>query len=65
MEQQSLDGSRMMFDMCKEEASSGSMVVSLAGLKKFMHILTVKMGRWFDGSDDFYSVYMRCSLRVC
>jgi hypothetical protein len=37
-----------MFDTCREEAPSGAMVASSAGLTKFMQILTVKMGRWFD-----------------
>jgi hypothetical protein len=65
MAQWNLDGSRMIFDTCREEAASGAMVASSAGLTKFMRILTLKMGRRFYDSDDFYGVYIRCSLRVC
>jgi hypothetical protein len=38
---------------------------SSAGSMKFMHILILKMAWWFDGGDDYCSVYIRCSLSVC
>jgi hypothetical protein len=46
----------------REEAPSGAMVASSAGLTKFMQILTMKIAQRFDGGDDICSMYMRCSL---
>jgi hypothetical protein len=60
-----LHGGRVLFDTSREEAPSGAMVASSAGSAKFMRILTMKIARWFNGCDDFYGVYTRCSLRVC
>jgi hypothetical protein len=61
----SLDGGHGLRCVRREEAPSGAMVASSAGSAKFMRILTMKIAWRFDGSDDFCSVYMRCSLSVC
>jgi hypothetical protein len=63
--QRSLNDSCVMFDTCREEAPSSAMVALSVGLKKFMQILTMKMGWRFDDGDGLCSMYMRCSLRVC
>jgi hypothetical protein len=60
--QRGLDSGRMMVDTCREEASSGAMVASSAGSTKFIQILFLETTQWFDGGDDFCSVYTRCSL---
>jgi hypothetical protein len=54
-----------MFDTCREEAPSRVMVASLAEFTKFMKILTMDIGWWFEGADNFFSVYIKCLLRVC
>jgi hypothetical protein len=47
------------------EALSSVVVASMAGTAKFMWIFTLKIAHQIDGGDDFYSVCMRYSLRVC
>jgi hypothetical protein len=47
----SLDGGHGMRCVHREEALSGAMVASSAGLAKFMRILTLKIAWRFDGGD--------------
>jgi hypothetical protein len=61
----SLDGGHGLRCVRREEALSGAMVASSAGLAKFMRILTFKIAWRFVGGDDFCTVYMRYSLSVC
>ena len=56
---------RVMMNSRRVEVLSGVVVASSAGLVKTIWILTMKIARRFDGGDNFYSVYTRCSLRVC
>jgi hypothetical protein len=42
----------------------GAMVAPMAGMTRFMQILTLKIARRFDGGDGFCSVCTRNSLRV-
>jgi hypothetical protein len=60
-----LDGGHGLRYARREEAPSGAMVASSVGSTKFMQILTMKIDRRFDGSDDICSVYIRYSLSVC
>jgi hypothetical protein len=43
---------------------SGVMMASTAKKMKIMHILMLKLARWFAGGDGFCSECTRCSLRV-
>jgi hypothetical protein len=61
----SLDGGRVRRCARREEALSGTMVAPSAGSTKFMRMITLKIAQWLDGSDDFCSVYIRYSLKVC
>jgi hypothetical protein len=42
----------------------GAMVALMAGTRRFIQILTLKIARRFDRGDGFCSVCMRYSLRV-
>jgi hypothetical protein len=42
----------------------GAMVAPMAGMIKFMQILTLKIAQRFDGGDGFCSVCMRHLLSV-
>ena len=63
--QQELDDGCGMMDSRRVVALSDVVVTSSAGSAKFMQISTLKIARWSDGGDGFFSVYTRCSLRVC
>jgi hypothetical protein len=61
----SFDGRRVLKCMLGMEVPFGTMVMSSAGSAKFMQVLTIKITSWFDGGDDKYRRYMRCSLSIC
>ena len=56
MEQRGLGGGRVMMDARREEAQSGAMVASMAGLTRVMRISALKMALWYVGGDGFCSV---------
>jgi hypothetical protein len=64
MVQRGIGDKRVTMGGHMEVALSGVMVSSTAGTTKFMRIFTLKIARWVDGADDFYSICMRSSLRV-
>ena len=65
MVQRGLGDGCVLIDACRVVAPSGVVVASTAGLAKDMRIFDLRITRWFDGGDDFVSVCIRCSLRVC
>jgi hypothetical protein len=58
------DGGRVLKCMLGMEVPFGTMVMSSAGLAKFMQVLTIKITWWFDDGDDKYIRYMMCSLSI-
>jgi hypothetical protein len=63
--QRSLGGRHVTMDARRKVALSGVVMTLMARMTKFMRIFTLKIARRFDGGYGFYSVCMRCSLRVC
>ena len=63
--QQELDDGCGMVDSRRAVVLSDVVVTSSTRSAKFMQISTLKIVRWSDGGDGFFSVYTRCSLRVC
>jgi hypothetical protein len=59
MVQWSLSGRRVTMDTRREVALVD--VVLASGTTKFMWKFILKIARWFDGGDDFYSMCMRYS----
>jgi hypothetical protein len=60
-----LNGIHVMLDRCRVRMLSSVVVAStVARNTKIMQISILENAWRLDGSDSFYSVYMRCSLRV-
>jgi hypothetical protein len=54
----------VVFNTCSEGALSCVEVGSTQEIQRLFGFL-LKSARCFDGSDDFCSVYIGCSLRAC
>jgi hypothetical protein len=54
----------VMMNMRRVAEPYGTIEASTTKLEKNMQIFSLKIARWFDSDDDFYSVCMTCSLKV-